>query len=138
MKRSINQPASPTLTLIVESGAQVTSGSYSVPRDQWVALQMAVNIKKDTTGWARVWADDQLIVDRSGIRTISDDATGINQYGIGDYWNGFPYTDGLAGRDAFYIDEIMVASDQEGYGEPTGIDANGNAYIAPSTLAAGI
>lgn len=111
------------------------NGQITIPRDQWISFQLAVKVANTQgDGWLRAWMDDELVAERLNINTISTSATGISQWGIGDYWNGMPFTDGLAGRDTFYIDDIIVASDVDGYGAPTDTDANGNAYIATTTL----
>lgn len=125
--------------ILLEYGAQ-SAGSVGqqavIPRDRWFSIQMATKVATTTNdGFVRAWLDDELIIEATGINTISPTATGIAQWGLGDYWNGMPYTDGQPGRDTFYIDEVIVATDMDGYGAPTSTDANGNPYIASSVLA---
>jgi len=137
-RRATGQPENAELTLISEAGGVVTTGAYKLPLDGWVSIQIGVKLASDSTGWMRAWAGEQLIAERLNMQTLSTSATGLANFGIGNIFNGFPFTDGMAGRDTFYIDEIVLATDKEGFGTPNGIDASGNAYIAPSTLAAGI
>jgi hypothetical protein len=136
-KGAVNQAANDGIAVIAETGAILSKvTSRNLPRDQWFSLQLAVKVSKDTSdGFMRAWLNDDMVVERTGINTIGASAAGITEFGVGDYWNGVPYTDGAAGRDAFYIDEILVATDVAGYGAPTGIDASGNAYISNTILA---
>jgi hypothetical protein len=118
-----------------EVAGSISQSIVPIPLDRWVAIQIAVYVTDDNTGWVRVWNDETLICEKLGIPTVfsGDGATAITDWGLGDYWNGVPYTDGAVGRDNFFIDEIIIASDVDGYGSPTGVDANGNAYIDPAT-----
>jgi len=93
------------------------------PRDQVVTCEVAVKVAHDNTGYARVWVDEELLAEAVNVRTIQDAATAISEFGVGDYWNGTPWTDGVAGRNVFYVDEILVASDIDGYGAPSGRDS---------------
>ena len=113
----------------------IDQSSAPAPLDQWVAFQMAVKVADDNTGWIRLWNGTELIAEVLDVPTVHtpDGATTIRSWGLGDYWNGVPYTDNAEGRNSFYIDEIIIASDLPGYGAPTGVDAAGNAYIDPTT-----
>jgi hypothetical protein len=53
----------------------------------------------------------------------------IVEWGLGDYWNGVPWTDGQPGRTDFWIDEVIVATDADGYSGPSTTDSGGHAYI---------
>lgn len=103
------------------------------PRDQWVTLEMACKVSNTGTGYFRAWMDGLLIGSIGGETgnqsTISASATAIKEWGLGDYWNGSPWTDGAAGRDAFYVDEVVVATDLDGYGAPEAVDSNGYPMI---------
>jgi hypothetical protein len=51
------------------------------------------------------------------------------EWGLGDYWNGVPWTDGDPGRTDLWVDEVVVTSDAEGYAAPTALDSAGHPYI---------
>jgi len=46
-----------------------------IPRDQWAALQFEILFKEDETGDVRVWMDDTLIEELSGLQTLPDKAS---------------------------------------------------------------
>lgn len=139
-RRQIAQPANAGLRVITEAGPAVAThesvglSGFPFPRDEWFALQMAVKVSKTGDGFIRAWINNTLVAEATGISTIAAAANGLEKWGLGPYWNGQPWTDGAAGRDEFWIDEIIVASDADGYQAPTGVDPNGNAFIAPETL----
>ena len=131
-KRQIDQPANARFAIENEAGGNA-GGSFNLPRNEWVELQFAVKVGRGTSGAAWLWANGELKSSATGIQTIGPEATGIDEWGLGDYWNGIPYTDGAPDREKFYVDEVIVATDMPGYGAPTGVDAEGNAYIDPAT-----
>jgi len=114
-------------------GAGLSGTGRPVPLNTWFAMQMAVKVANDGSGFVRLYLDDEMVAQQSNVSTIPSSVTEITRWGLGDYWNGMPYTDGDPSRDYFFIDEIIIASDMAGYGAPTGVDANGNAYIDPAT-----
>lgn len=131
-------PEYPDIRIENEGGGTGLSGSgRPIPLDRWFSLQMAAKVapRGSTDGFVRLWLDDEMIAEELNCPTLRDGATELASWGVGDYWNSVPWTDGAPGRDDLYLDEIMIASDVAGYGAPTGIDANGNAYIATTTLA---
>jgi len=65
-------------------------------------------------------------------RTFSEGSSAYD-WGIGNYWNGVPWTDGGLGRTDFWVDEIILATDMEGYGAPDTLDDGGRPYI-PSNM----
>ena len=135
-RRQISQPSDARLWLFVEANtAGNVNAECAIPLGRWFALQFAVKVATNNTGWARAWLDDELILESTGIQTIAGSASAVTEWGIGDYWNGYPWFDGEADRDSFYVDDVVVASTASGYGAPTGEDASGNAYISPLTLA---
>ena len=105
-----------------------------LPRDRWFSLQMAVRVSAGDDGFIRLWMDGEFLVEVEG-RTVGP-ATALIEWGLGDYWNGVPWTDGAEGRTDFWVDEIIVASDADGYDAPTGVDSGGRTYIAPCTRVA--
>ncbi len=56
---------------------------------------------------------------------------------MGDYWNGIPYTPTIGDSSIadFWLDEVIIASDIDGYGAPTTLDSGGRPYISPNTVA---
>lgn len=102
-----------------------------LPRDRWFALQIAVRVSDGDDGFIRAWIDDEYLGEVQGRTAVS--GASLVEWGIGDYWNGVPWTDGAEGRTDFWIDEIVVASDADGYDAPTGRDSGGRAYI-PSCI----
>lgn len=122
-------------TEVSTSTNKASQSAVPVPLDQWVSIQLAAYVASDTTGWTRVWVNNDLVAEITGQPTIDagDNATALVEWGIGDYWNGVPYTDGAAGRDDYWLDEILIATDLPGYGAPNGLDASGNVFIDPAT-----
>lgn len=109
---------------------------YNVlPRDQWFALQIAIKVSSDPNeGYVRAWLNDEFL---GQLNTATfDDNSSTYDWGIGNYWNGVPWTDGNAGRTEFWIDEIILATDMPGYGAPTAVDVEGHPYI-PANLRVG-
>lgn len=128
------RPSSPRIRVSSEAhgtGRAADFDGVDLPRDRWFSLQMAVRVGDEETGFIRAWLDDEFLGEHR-VRTARD-GTAMNEWGIGDYWNGVPWTDGAAGRTDFWIDEVIVASDAPGYDAPTGVDAGGRAYI-PSCM----
>jgi len=111
----------------------ITGAGMLVPLDRWFSMQLAIKVSRDNTGWIRLWIDDDLRAEQLDVNTIQAGDTEITRWGIGDWWNGIPWTDGSPGEDDLWLDEIIIASDLPGYGAPTGVDASGNAYIDPAT-----
>ena len=105
-----------------------------LPRDRWFALQMAVRVSDGDDGFIRAWLDDEYLGEVTGPTTVT--GASLVEWGLGDYWNGVPWTDGAPGRTDFWIDEIVVASDADGYDVPTGVDSGGRPYIASCTRVA--
>jgi hypothetical protein len=127
--RAVNQtPGSGFLSMEADPTAQQAL-NVVFPRDQWITLELAIKVSNTGTGWARAWLDGQLIAQALNVNTVAGGVTSITEYGVGDYWNGTPWSDGGADRDEFFIDDIVVASDVAGYGAPDATDAAGNLMI---------
>lgn len=99
------------------------------PTGRWYTLQMEVFLN-DTTGYMRYWVDDQLVGGRTAGTVTAGNS--IAQWGIGDYWNGCPYTDGQPNRQHFWVKDVMIATDAPGFTAPTDTDGNGNIFIGPN------
>lgn len=130
--RQINSAAG-SGRVALEYNAVSTSLNVSFPRDRWVTLELAMKVSNTGTGYLRAWMDGVLIGSLGGatgtVSTISPSAAAVKDWGLGDYWNGSPWTDGSAGRDTFYVDEVVVATDISGFGAPTATDSNGYPMI---------
>lgn len=135
--RTISQTAGTGVLALEPNPSAQQSLSIVFPRDQWFTLEMAIKVSITGTGYARAWMDGALIAEgqvagNKNISTIDSTATSIKEYGLGDYFNGTPWTDGTAGRNFFYVDEVLVATDIGGYGAPTALDSNGYPMIGTS------
>lgn len=129
-RRSLGD-GSGTMRIITEFGHGLTNLEANLPRDQWFSLQMAVKISSESDGFIRAWVNDTFLGEMNG-PTMSPGSS-VKDWGIGDYWNGVPWTDGKAGRTDFWIDDIIIASDLEGYGAPNTLDDGGRPYISSKT-----
>jgi hypothetical protein len=135
-RRQALQAVNPGLRVITEVGGlvDVNGSAAALPRDRWFCIELAAKVSKTGDGFIRAWIDGILQAERVNISTINATDNGLAEWGIGDYWNGVPWTDGAVGRNTFYVDEIIVASDADGYGAPTATDAAGNLMIGKDTL----
>jgi hypothetical protein len=114
--------------------------SWTVPRDQWFSLQVHVKVASAATGggFMRVWIDDQYILQHSKA-TLANSTYKIKEWGIGDYWNGVPWTDGQPSTtDSFWMDDVIIATDYTGYGAPQTVDSGGRPYISNAVTVAGL
>jgi hypothetical protein len=139
-RRQALQAVNPGCRVITEFGDQFITNATAaaLPRDRWFSLELAVKVSKTGDGFIRAWADGIMQVEMTNISTIAASDNGMAEWGLGDYWNGIPWTDGAVGRDTFYVDEIIVASDMAGYGAPTATDAVGNLMIGKDMLVSGL
>ncbi|MFW6090068.1 MAG: heparin lyase I family protein, partial [Gemmatimonadota bacterium] len=112
VRRAVYSP-SPEIRLISEALHRPFDGDLELPRNRWFALQIAVRVSGGDEGFIRGWIDDEFIGEVSG-RTTADGVP-LQVWGLGDYWNGVPWTDGEPGRTDFWVDDVIVASDAEGY-----------------------
>ncbi|RZS93374.1 heparin lyase I family protein [Aquimarina brevivitae] len=123
---------------IIEGGNEVriisetlqAPGDFEIdlPRNEWFSLQVAVKVSSNEDGFIKAWLNDTFLGEVQG-KNITSGAS-LKDWGLGDYWNGIPWTDGEAGRTDFWVDEIIIASDINGFGAPTTKDSQGNVYIA--------
>ena len=104
--------------------------SVSIPRNEWFTLQMATKISSASLGGhIRIWLNDEFVGELA-TRTTNSTLKSIGRWGIGDYWNGVPWTDNdPSTTDMFYVDEIILASDYGPFGSPLVEDAGGRLYI---------
>ena len=124
-------PPSPRVRLISEALHRPHDVDVDLPRDRWFALQIAVHVSDGDDGYIRGWIDDEYLGEVTGPTTVP--GAPLLSWGMGDYWNGVPWTDGAEGRSELWVDEVVVASDADGYDAPTGVDSGGRTYIAPCT-----
>jgi hypothetical protein len=139
-RRQALQAVNPGLRVITEVGglSNVNGSAAALPRNRWFSIELAVKVSKTNDGFMRCWIDGIMQAERVNINTIAATDNGLAEWGIGDYWNGIPWTDGAVGRDTFYVDEIIVASDANGYGAPSATDAAGNLMIGKDILVSGL
>jgi len=126
-RRVIAQPVGP-LYVNSDTGIYGDMNAGMIPKDAWVDLQMKTYVHS-VSGTIECWINGTYMGIASG-PTLANATYAIDDVGIGDYWNGVPWTDGGADRDYFYLDTIEVFSDIAGYGAPSGRDAGGRVYIA--------
>lgn len=132
-RRAVAQPASNVTRVLSETGptfADFDNAGGKASLDEWVSLQIAVKVESDGTGFLRYWLNDTFIGEATG-PTVSA-LNEIDDWGIGTYWNGVPFTDGAADREDFWVDDIIIASDIDGFGAPTTLDSGGRPYITNS------
>jgi hypothetical protein len=105
--------------------------SQVIPRDQWFCLQMQI-YAHSTSGYLRAWLNDTYLGQHTR-NALSDASYKIKEWGIGNIWNGVPYTDGNESRtNAFWMDDVIVATDYPGYGAPLTQDSGGRYFIDPT------
>lgn len=129
-RRSLGD-GSGTMRIITEFKHGLTNLDVTLPRDKWFSLQMAVKISSKSDGFIRAWIDDSFLGEMNG-PTMSPGSS-VKDWGIGDYWNGVPWTDGEAGRTDFWIDDIIIASYMDSNGTPNTLDDGGRPYISSKT-----
>jgi len=122
------------IRVISESLHKPRDFDVSFPKNEWFSLQIAVKVSSGDDGFIRAWLNDEFLGEVVG-KTFPEGAS-IKDWGIGDYWNGIPWTDGEDGRTDFWMEEIILASDMDGYGAPDTEDADGRAYISSETRVA--
>lgn len=124
----------PRIRIISEALHRPGDFGVDLPRDRWFSLQMAVHVSSGDDGFIRAWLDDEYLGEVVGPTTV--EGASLVEWGLGDYWNGVPWTDGEPGRSELWVDEIVVASDADGYEPPTGVDAEGHPFIPSCVRAA--
>jgi hypothetical protein len=89
-----------------------------------------VYVHDTAAGYVREWINGTLVNSVAGANVSTGNS--IAECGIGDYWNGVPYTDGAASLSQ-WVRELIIATDMDGYGAPNGVDSGGRTYIDPTT-----
>lgn len=107
-----------------------TGANTVFPRDQWFHVCFAVKNSSSSDGFLRCWINDVYIGEVQGLTMPA--ATDINQWALGTHWNGSPYNDG-SHDGYFYMDDVIIASDINGYGAPNTLDSGDRPYINSST-----
>lgn len=122
--------------LIAEQGGIVSDqGAISYPLGQWFTHQLQVYVHDTSAGYIREWIDGVLVNELTGANVGASGA--LTEFGMGNYWNGVPYTNGSADLSQ-WLRELIVATDVSGYGAPTGRDASNRVFIDPSTTVASL
>lgn len=104
-----------------ESGAN----PYRMPRGRWFALQMAWQIRTDSTAYVRVWSDNEFVGECQGAGRVAPGYK-VQSFGIGDYWNGTSWI-GPKATASFYVDNIVITKQP-----PNTVDAGGRPFIHPN------
>lgn len=133
-RRSIAQTAG---NRIISENGPILSDQAGVvyPLGQWFTHQIQVYVHDTSAGYIREWINGTLVNSCSGANVSTGNS--LNEWGIGNYWNGIPYTDGTAAL-SYWCRELIMATDVSGYGVPTGVDSNGFTFIDPATTVAGL
>lgn len=120
---------------IISENGPIYSDQASVayPLNQWFDHQVCVFVNDTGAGFIYEWIDGVLVNQVSGANVSSGNS--LNDFGIGDYWNGVPYTN-TGVTLAMWARELIICTDIAGYGAPTGSDSGGRAIIDPSTTVA--
>lgn len=126
-RRTIAQGSGP-LYVNSDTGIYGDLSAGTLPKGQWVDFQMKTYVHS-VSGNIQCWINGTYMGQVDG-PTLASAAYNINSFGIGDYWNGVPWSDGGADRDYFYVDSLAVYSDIAGYGAPAGRDSGDRVYIA--------
>ncbi len=113
-----------------ESQTPNDNNAVAPPLDRWHTMQVEVLVHQ--SGYLRVWIDKTVVM-YVECATVSLNNS-IAQWGIGDYWNGCPYTDGAANRSHFWMKDVIIATNAPGFAAPTDLDPLGNPFIAPSRI----
>jgi hypothetical protein len=110
-----------------------------IPRDQWFSLQMQIYLAAGTNaGYMRLWLNDTYIGQLTKA-TLANSSYKIKEWGLGDYWNGVPWTDGGGSRtDLLWMDDVIIATDYTGYGAPLTVDSGGRPYISTAATVEGL
>lgn len=111
----------------IEAGAGVALFTEPMPKGRWFHIETVVLVHK-SAGYVKTYWDGVLKASITNVRTIADEATGLKSIRIGDYFNGTPFNDGTY-TTYFYVDNVLVATSKNGYGIPSGRDAQGNPII---------
>lgn len=122
--------------IITETGPHYNdASSVKYPLGEWFTHQVQVYVHDTAAGFVREWINGDLVNSVTGGNVTSGNS--IREFGIGDYWNGVPYTDGTASLSQ-WVKELIIATDMDGYGAPTGVDSGGRTYIDPLTTVASL
>jgi hypothetical protein len=133
-RRSISQSAGNRI--IAEQGALVSDqGAVSYPLGQWFTHQVQVYVHNTSAGYIREWINSTMVNELTGANVAT--ASNLIEFGMGNYWNGVPYTNGSAGLSQ-WLRELIIATDVSGYGAPTGRDSSNRVFIDPSTTVASL
>lgn len=100
-----------------------------LPLGKWYTLQMEVFLSE--AGYVRYWINNTLMAQSNFPPIAVGDS--LNEWGIGDYWNGCPFTDGSAATH-FFVKDIIIATNAPGFTAPTDVDGAGNIFIAPTRI----
>ncbi len=83
---------------------------------RWIRLEMEVklNTPGQSDGLYRFWADDEMIVERTGVDLRGDTQDKINEVMLDTYWNG-----GSPKAQSRYYDDFVIATERIGPDAPS-------------------
>ncbi len=95
--------------------------SFNDPENvgRWICFEMEVklNDRGEQNGVCRIWADDQLIIEKTGLDIRGDDNLEINEVMLDGYWNG-----GSPKSQNRYFDNFIISTEKIGPISITGTD----------------
>jgi len=101
---------------------------------RWIRLEMEVklNTPGQTDGLYRFWADDELIVERTGVDLRGNTQDKINEVMLDTYWNG-----GSPKEQSRYYDDFVVATERIGADTPPVASPVHDLRVSDATAATG-
>lgn len=122
--------------IITEQNASVSDDSDVVyPLGEWFTHQVRIFVSDAGDGEIDEWINGDRVNTHNGANVAA--SSSLIEWGMGNYWNGVPYTNGSASLSQ-WIREVIIATDIDGYGAPTGRDSANRIFIDPSTTVASL
>ncbi len=94
------------------NGSDLFSVDYAMTRGQWHMFELELNLGSSgsSNGAARLWIDDKLMVERTGVNLLPKNSATIDRIWVGGWYSGAQ----PATNSCRYIDDIVVASSKIG------------------------
>ncbi|MFP4417067.1 MAG: polysaccharide lyase [Chitinispirillaceae bacterium] len=101
---------------------------------RWICFEMEVKLNDpgEQNGYCRIWADDELIVEKTGIDIRGDDDWTFNEVMLDGYWN-----DGSPKDQSRYFDNFVISTQRIGQMAAGDSDSTHLNPEPPSTSIAG-
>jgi len=98
-------------------------GGVVIPRDRWVAIQVAHHLQTTGNGmWTRIWMDDTFVGECAQNQGVTAGYS-IYEWKLGNYINGGGHIQG-GSTDTFWIDDVVITKQT-----PNTTDSGGRPYI---------